>query len=382
MSEYQFYEFQSLDQPLTKQQMEELRQISSRAQITPSGFVNFYNYGDFSGDPEHLLEKYFDAFLYLANWGTRWLVLRVSAKLLDTRTVATYGAGDCLACSRHGDDLIVSLRSEDEESFEWMEGDGWLAALAPIRAQLMRGDHRALYLGWLLAVQGAEIDEHVLEPAVPPGLGDLDATLDTLAQFMRIDIDLIAAAAEQSAALPSASLSTTVLAGWIAELPGTEKDTLLAALIAADTPNLALALQRQALDATRDRAPQRETPRRSVGSLLERARVLGEARAKKDAAKRALANAKREREAAAIRKKHLESLRGREDSLWHEVSQLIDTYQPKRYDDAIFILRDLLDLTQMHGDASTFTARMSALHAQHAKKTALVKKFRRAMLIE
>jgi hypothetical protein len=47
--------------------MDELRRYSSRAQITPSSFVNVYNYGDFRGDPDELIEKYFDAFLYLAN---------------------------------------------------------------------------------------------------------------------------------------------------------------------------------------------------------------------------------------------------------------------------------------------------------------------------
>ena len=381
MSEYQFYEFQSLDQPLTREQMEELRQASSRAQITPGGFVNVYNYGDFSGDPEALLGKYFDAFLYLANWGTRWLMLRVPGKLLDAKTVAAYGTDDCLSCSRHGDDVIVSLRSEDEERFEWVEGDGWLAALAPIRAQLMRGDHRALYLGWLVAAQGATIDDHKLEPPVPPGLGELDATLGVLADFMCIDIDLIAAAAEQSTPLANASLSTKELADWIADLPPTAKDTLLARLIASDTPHLALELRQQALDAARDGVPSPRAPRRTVASLLERASVLGEARAKKVAAQRARESAKKERAETARRKKHLESIRGREDSLWHEVDRLIETYQPKRYDDAIAILRDLLELAQMRSDPSAFTTRMAALGAKHAKKTSLVKKFRKAKLI-
>ena len=40
MSEYQYYEFQALDRPLTQEQISELRAYSSRAQITPSSFVN------------------------------------------------------------------------------------------------------------------------------------------------------------------------------------------------------------------------------------------------------------------------------------------------------------------------------------------------------
>ena len=92
MSEYQYYEFQALDRPLTRKDMDELRRYSSRAQITPSSFVNVYDYGDFRGDPEELVEKYFDAFLYLANWGTRWLMLRMPRKLLDPKTVAASGS--------------------------------------------------------------------------------------------------------------------------------------------------------------------------------------------------------------------------------------------------------------------------------------------------
>ena len=50
MSEYQYYEFQALDKPLTKQQQKELRSLSSRAEITATSFVNEYNYGDFRGE--------------------------------------------------------------------------------------------------------------------------------------------------------------------------------------------------------------------------------------------------------------------------------------------------------------------------------------------
>ena len=131
MSEYQYYEFQAVDQPLTSKQMEELRRYSSRAQITPSSFVNVYNYGDFRGDPDKLVEKYFDAFLYLANWGTRWFMLRVPKKLLGPRMATSYSAGDCLSSRQHGDHLVLSFRSEDEEGYEWAEGEGWLASLMP-----------------------------------------------------------------------------------------------------------------------------------------------------------------------------------------------------------------------------------------------------------
>lgn len=61
--------------------------MSTRAHITPASFVNTYEWGSFKGDPRRLVERYFDAFLYLANWGTRELMLRFPARLVDLDAV-------------------------------------------------------------------------------------------------------------------------------------------------------------------------------------------------------------------------------------------------------------------------------------------------------
>ena len=82
MSEYQYYEFQAVDQPLSQAQMAELRALSSRATITPTRFQNFYTWGAFRGQPATLMERYFDAFVYVANWGTHELMLRPARRRL------------------------------------------------------------------------------------------------------------------------------------------------------------------------------------------------------------------------------------------------------------------------------------------------------------
>src|SRR5258708_23668386 len=94
MSEYQYYEFRAIDRSLTASEIRELRDLSTRAQITPTSFVNVYNYGDFRGKPELLMEKYFDAFLYYANWGTRRLMLRLPLRLLDSDQASIYCGRD------------------------------------------------------------------------------------------------------------------------------------------------------------------------------------------------------------------------------------------------------------------------------------------------
>jgi len=60
MSEYQHYEFPAIDRPLTEDETAELRALSTRATISPAGFTNEYHWGDFSGDPDKLMDCYFD----------------------------------------------------------------------------------------------------------------------------------------------------------------------------------------------------------------------------------------------------------------------------------------------------------------------------------
>ena len=64
MSNYQYYYFQTVDKPLTREQMAELRSRSTRAQITPTHFSNSYSYGDLKGSPVEWMCRYFDIHLY------------------------------------------------------------------------------------------------------------------------------------------------------------------------------------------------------------------------------------------------------------------------------------------------------------------------------
>jgi len=385
MSEYQYYEFQAVDRPLTQKQMAELRNYSSRAQITPSSFVNVYNWGSFKGDPDKWMEKYFDAFLYLANWGSHWFMLRVPARLLDPDIASTYCAEENLSRRTKGDHLILSFHSEEEDDDEPVGGEGWLGSLVPLRAELMRGDHRCLYLGWLLGAQGGELDDETLEPLVPPGLGDLNAPLCCFADFLRIDRDLIAAAAEQSDEGPASGLSKKDIAGWVADLSAKDRDAVLTRILEGEDPHTVAELRHCALrdirGASESGSGAQNSGRRNVGELLARAEEITGKRRKKEAEQRALEKAKRERERAARRKKHLESLIGKEDGLWAEVDQLIATRQPKRYDEAVCLLQDIHDLADMQGRISEFSLRMKALCSEHTKKTTLAERLRKAKLM-
>src|SRR3990172_8137696 len=107
MSEYQYYEFQAIDRPLTKDEMAELRALSTRVTITPTRFVNVYNYGDFRGDPLRLVERYFDAFVYVANWGTNRFMLRLPRRVLDPEIAQRYCSSDGASVQVVGDQVIL-----------------------------------------------------------------------------------------------------------------------------------------------------------------------------------------------------------------------------------------------------------------------------------
>jgi hypothetical protein len=109
MSEYQYYEFTAVDKPLNEKDMQALRNLSTRAQITPTSFVNEYNWGDFRGKPLKLVEKYFDAFLYVANWGTRWMMLKVPRNLVDVDLVNRYCPGGSAVIHEKGKHLKADL---------------------------------------------------------------------------------------------------------------------------------------------------------------------------------------------------------------------------------------------------------------------------------
>lgn len=133
MSEYQSYEFQALHRPLGEADREALRALSGRVRITATSFTNHYQWGDFKGDPRQLMERWFDLHLYVTNWGTRRLMMRLPRRLVERRLLAAFlGKVDWVTVRERDEHLIIDMwRENDEEEYEdWDDGSGWLDALA------------------------------------------------------------------------------------------------------------------------------------------------------------------------------------------------------------------------------------------------------------
>jgi hypothetical protein len=356
MSEYQCYEFVALDRRLTRPEMAKLRSISTRAEITPTRFWNEYHWGDLKADPAELLNRYFDAHFYFANWGTCRFMLRLPADRIDVPRLKPYFTGRSANLTRSGSFVILDFWSDDEcPDEETLFEGGRLAALIPIRSLLLQGELSAAYIGWLGSVRAGEVRDSDREPPVPPGLQNLSAPLASLAEVLRIDRDLLEAAAE---ACSPASLDAHQLHAWVKDRPLAEKDRWL--LHAAEHPEAAIGAQ--LLAAFRKESGSGATnSRRTVASLRERADQLRAQREAQEAEKRARA---RER-AARVRAKHLDDLAKRWQEAWSELEKLVGS---REYQKAVTLVVDLRELAGRDGKEAEFTTRFETLKKAHARR--------------
>lgn len=374
VSEYQYYEFLALDKPLTGEQRAELRKLSSRAEITATRFVNEYNYGDFRGNPEKLMERYFDAFCYLANWGTRRLMFRFPCALLDAEAARKYCHTDAASVIVTDDHVIISLYLDRDPDGDWVEGDRQLGTMAQARPDLAAGDLRLLYLAWLLSAQWPDEDEEdnegEIEPPVPAGLGNLSAPLQAIADFLEIDEDLIAVAA--GASPPAEEPSDDGLAEWIASLPATEKDSFLTMVADGEGALVqALLLRRSRADAAGPAS--HSSPGRTATELLEAAETRAEERKKAEEQRRREAQARKAAAKAAAYAKRLDDLAAMGEAAWKQVDDMIATKKTSEYDQAVALLRDLRALAERQGEVETaaFKKRMLDLRARYPTRPGL-----------
>jgi hypothetical protein len=382
VSEYLYYEFRAVDRPLTHREIRELRALSTRAEITATSFVNTYEWGDFKGDPNILMEKYFDAFVYTANGCMFQFVLRLPRRALDTKDVAAYSVGESLRMRKSKNFTILEFISEGE-GLDWEDSEGRMDSLIPLRTDLMRGDLRALYLGWLFCLQNQELNPHATEPIVPDGLANLPAPLQSLAHFLGLDGDLIKAAAERSRNLSAANPSRAKLAAWIAAMPEAEKNALLLEMAEDNVSCSRIDLLRrfnQYRLSPALRAERVDSQPRTVSQIMALAQVHTDQRIRREAERKAAEKEKQERARTSARVKYLDKLAGREAQIWEQVDALAQTKQPNNYDRALSHILDLRDLASRRGQQVHFDSALERLRMNHRAKTTFLRRLSNATL--
>jgi hypothetical protein len=376
MSEYQYYEFQAIDRPLTAEEQQAVAQLSSRVEPHPRRAVFTYSFGGgLSRRAEGLLAAYYDAMLYLANWGSRQLMFRFPKSLVDLQHMQQYTIEfwsdlvDAISVRIEGDHAILDIQLNEEEGLGWIEGEGWLDSLIELRDAILRRDYRVLYLAWLkgITLEYRENDD-TFEPPVPPGLRALTPALDCFVELFDIDEDLIQVAVERSGDL-GGEISDDDLRRAIGQLPTEERDAFLLRL-AKGEPHLSLALNDR-LGAFRGASHSETGERRTVSELFAAVEALQERQ-------------RRERAAAAEARRiaELKALAGREDKAWREVDALIQQSQAKAYDEAVQLLKKLGDLAEHQDRRSVFEERLGQIRERYSRRSALLRRLREASLVD
>ena len=374
MSEYQYYEFRAIDRALTKDKMAALRRISTRAEITSHGFVNSYEWGDLKADPMDLVEKYFDAFVYVANWGTHRFAVRLPRSDLDVRALNRFLIPPVVEIHERGDIVILEFTANDEAGVveEWEGDEEWMPDLIGLREMIADGDFRVPYVAWLGAADIGEMEDDETEPPVPPGLGSLSPALGAFARFMRVGDELLDVARERSKPAAGRELSTAALEGWVRGLPAGEKDDLLIGAMDSGEPGLGATLRRRFQREAGTRPGGVTDGDRTVGELIAAARAKIAARERAEAEKRAKAEAKRLAAEAAERAVYLDGLARRGDEVWSEIDGMVDSKKPTEYDRAVRLVGDVRDVADRDGDIHRFVRRIEELRARHAKKVSFL----------
>ena len=375
MSEYQYYEFRAIDRPLTPEAQRAVAALSSRVAPHPRRAIFTYSFGgDLPRSAEDVLVDYYDALLYLTNWGSRQLMFRFPATLVDAEKLRQYNIVtrtypyDAIDVSTRSAYVILDIQLDEEEGWDWIEGEGWLDSLVGLREAVLQQDYRMLYLAWLKGLTLAgDVDEEAQEPPVPPRLRTMSPALERFIELFDVDDDLIQVAAERSGVLDD-GISDDDLLRAIAQLPAEERDAFLLRL-AKGEPHLSLALNRR-LGLLSNVSKGEATQRRSVGALF--------------AAVKALREHRRKERAAAVEAKRLADLKalaGQEDETWCEVDALIQRSQSKAYEEAVRLLKRLQDLAEYQNRQSAFEERLDQIRDQYSRRRALMRRLREAGLI-
>ncbi len=372
MSEYQRYEFMTVDRPLTRAQLDAVNNLSSHIEASSTHALVEYNWGDFKHNPITVLYEFFDGFLYWANWGSPRLAFRFPHGILPVDLLDGYDLDDFVTFTRKPDYDILDIRfGELEGPDEWTEYN--LGDLIAIREELMEGDLRALYIAWLAGQRmmgdydeeedgDGDEDEENNAPPVPAAFGTLTAAQQALAELLQVPQELLVAAARHSTAAVS-SANVDVVA-WVRLLPPDRQYDYLVRL-ARNEPGLSRLLVRELRELSQDKTE--TTP--PTGERVTYATLLAESKA----VKAQLEREKREQERAA-HLRHLQDVHDSQESYWQQIDQALTRSSGSAYDEATQLLIELRDAANHFKETQAFQERFRAWVRPHLRRPAFVKR--------
>ena len=353
--------------------MAQIRAVSSRASITATSFVNQYHWGSFKGNPADWMRRYFDAFVYTANWRCRQLSLRIPRAMFEPSALACFATDAALTVDDAHTHWVINWSFDDSEDqdYDTIDGaQGAMGRLLPLRDELLRGDNRPLYLGWLAAVCCGEVNDDSVEPAVPPGLLTLSAAQQALVEFLEIDPDLLLAATAGSAQADAWCDDDSVEV-WMSELTRSESELIFKLLLQGES---ALAERRVKLafsDWQKESGSVDPTctSGRTAGQLLQLADQAQSRRKAQQAQEQAcLAAARRAEREAVLRKMALDVGR-----YWHAIEVEVARGAPA-YGAVTKAIAELAEAYAIVLRSAEFDSALALFMQRHGRRRALVQR--------
>jgi len=152
---------------------------------------------------------------------TATFMLRLPKESFDRATLSTFTTDSTFEAEATPTHWLLTWRLEESENYDRfgdIDSSDWMARLSPLREELLRGDLRSLYIGWLAAVSLHAVDEDCEEPLGLAGLGELSAAQQALAEFLEVDVDLLAGAGIGRPSQSSKKSAQGELDAWLKDL--------------------------------------------------------------------------------------------------------------------------------------------------------------------
>lgn len=393
MSEYQRYEFMTVDRPLTRAELDAVNHLSSHIEATSTQATIEYNWGDFKHDPIKVLRDYFDGFLYWANWGSPQLAFRFPHGILPSDLLDGYNFGDEVTFTEYEKYDVLALEfGELEAPDTWTNYD--LGSLIAIREELMAGDTRALYVVWLASQRcesgdsyryeeeydedddddeeemnrhennntKKEDDGEVAIPPVPPAFGSLTAAQQALAELLQVPDELLAAAARHSGKAV-ASIKDDI-DGWIKLLSPEQRDEYLVRL-AHNEPGLSYLFIRELRELGQGKTEAKPPTGKQIPYTVLQAE-----------GKELAAQWERERrkQEEAARRKRLQEIHDHQESYWLQAGTAATRKTSSGYDEATKLLVELREAATEFHEVQEFQARFQEWIPEYERSQAFTRR--------
>jgi hypothetical protein len=295
-------------------------------------------------------------------------MFRFPKAIIDTKCFQPYVLPDVVTITKTSQYVVLDIEIHEEDGINgWVEGEGWLSQLLPLRDELLAGDLRLLYLVWLrsaAALAGDSLDEDPIEPPIPPDLSQLSPALQAFAELVELDPDLVTAAAQASP--DQQNPADRPWEDWLPALTAAERQKFLLKLVRRE-----LHVDRQLIARLQELAgADRSQPSYAAGQrrLSELEKIASSAQKERQQQEKNAARKKRLKE--------LEALAPKVEETWQTVVKLLEVKQAQPYDQATALLKDLRDLAEHQGRLPEFAQRFEKLQSDYQNRPALMKRFR------